>query len=227
MHKLHKSDHIVSILKKTKKNAHISSTNSYNRGLSSHVQVHKYAYITRFININTWMFLCRGLSSHCRITGSSYTHQLHYIIVHRAYALYITKHIYIENNKLNLLLLFVLFAGLASSVVLFSGAHCRSVKWQHRIFFQVWSKPFVGPFSLLLGWRMKLGRNWLVLIGAASWPAHVHVSKLNLDVITTGRTTISNVACYLFDALELELPCFSFFLLVISMLWLWWQKVGN
>ena len=91
MHKLHKSDHIVSILKKTKKmqtscTPHISSTNPYNRSLSSYVQVHKYAYIIRFINKNTWMFIHRGLSSHCRIAGSSYTHQLHYIIGHRAYA---------------------------------------------------------------------------------------------------------------------------------------------
>jgi hypothetical protein len=44
---------------------------------------------------------------------------VHYIIVHRAYAVHIAKHIYVENHKLNLLLLLVLFAGLASLAVLF------------------------------------------------------------------------------------------------------------
>jgi len=50
-------------------------------------------------------------------------------------------------------------------------------------------------------------------------PAHVHIYKQ----IHTMLSTLSSVkiVSYLFDALELELPCFSFCLLVVSMLWLW------
>jgi hypothetical protein len=103
-------------------------------------------------------------------------------------------------------------------------AHCRAIKLQLLLFgvfleitFFVLPFPFLAPSG-----------SWLRLIWATSWPIHVHVHQQLFEEHMENyyAKKVQIYYSYLFEAVELELPCFPFVLLEISMLWLWKIRIS-